>query len=353
MYTSGGTFYAEGLFVPYLAIDAGIDMDEGLKMIVKNSPGIRKDRFFLSEGPNGPCVSGDWIYQLIALGSRASRYINFVESEQVIVVISVPSREFVAALIAYGWVLAKPVRPRMLPLEVIRSAQPGTMMRLVNQGEVVCGRFDRLECPRESATAARVIVSGYKWAVDRLSAAAIVANVPVGDGELRRQKRHSLRNNLYAVDDIDLWDCWLANMSEDIAIIGPKKRLMEDLEVSLLRSEEDDVSAGAIRRVVIPNEPDVPVWNTGIFSPSNLSEDSALIGQKQLVILDGSEAISLLEDVSSPLVVCVFDRQKPHQWACDYLRAQKAYSCELIDLAEKVRWTPLPGIEATAFRVKL
>ena len=206
---------------------------------------------------------------------------------------------------------------------------------------------------KESGTGARVIVSGHKWAVERLSAAAIVANAPVGDGELRRKKLHLLRNNLSAVDDNDRWDRWLATMSEDIAIIGPKKRLNADLEVSLLRSETDDVSAGAIRRVVIPNEPDAAVWNTGIFSPSNLSEDSAIIGQKQLVILDGSEAISLLEDVSSPLVVCIFDRQKPHQWACDYLRAQKAYSCELIDLAEKVRWTPLPGIEATAFRVKL
>ena len=322
-------------------------------MNIKDSHGSRKSGFFLSEDPYESFAAGEWIYQLVALGSRLSKYINFVESEQVIVVISVPSREFVAALIAYGWVLEKPVRPRMLPLEVIRLAQPGEIVRLVNKEEVVCGRFDRIDCLKESGTGARVIVSGHKWAVERLSAAAIVANAPVGDGELRRKKLHLLRNNLSAVDDNDRWDRWLATMSEDIAIIGPKKRLNADLEVSLLRSETDDVSAGAIRRVVIPNEPDAAVWNTGIFSPSNLSEDSAIIGQKQLVILDGSEAISLLEDVSSPLVVCIFDRQKPHQWACDYLRAQKAYSCELIDLAEKVRWTPLPGIEATAFRVKL
>ena len=337
----------------YLEINAGLDAGEGLRMNFKDSHGNRKNGFFLSEDLYGSCASGDWIYQLVALGSRLSKYINFVESEQVIVVISVPSREFVAALIAYGWVLEKPVRPRMLPLEVIRLAQPGEIVRLVNKEQVVCGRFDRIDCLKESGTGARVVVSGYKWAVDRLSAAAIVANAPVGDGELRRQERHSLRNNLSAVDDNDRWDRWLATMSEDIAIIGPKKRLKVDLEVSLLRSEADDISAGAIRRVVIPNEPGVAVWNTGIFSPSDLSEDSAIIGQKQLVILDGSEAISLLEDVSSPLVVCIFDRQKPHQWACDYLRAQKAYSCELIDLAEKVRWTPLPGIEATAFRVKL
>lgn len=322
-------------------------------MNIKDSHGSRKNGFFLSERPYESFAAGEWIYQLVALGSRLSKYINFVESEQVIVVISVPSREFVAALIAYGWVLEKPVRPRMLPLEVIRLAQPGEIVRLVNKEEVVCGRFDRIDCLKESGTGARVIVSGHKWAVERLSAAAIVANAPVGDGELRRKKLHLLRNNLSAVDDNDRWDRWLATMSEDIAIIGPKKRLNADLEVSLLRSETDDVSAGAIRRVVTPNEPDAAVWNTGIFSPSNLSEDSAIIGQKQLVILDGSEAISLLEDVSSPLVVCIFDRQKPHQWACDYLRAQKAYSCELIDLAEKVRWTPLPGIEATAFRVKL
>ena len=337
----------------YLEINAGLDAGEGLRMNIKDSHGSRKNGFFLSERPYESFAAGEWIYQLVALGSRLSKYINFVESEQVIVVISVPSREFVAALIAYGWVLEKPVRPRMLPLEVIRLAQPGEIVRLVNKEEVVCGRFDRIDCLKESGTGARVIVSGHKWAVKRLSAAAIVANAPVGDGELRRKKLHLLRNNLSAVDDNDRWDRWLATMSEDIAIIGPKKRLNADLEVSLLRSETDDVSAGAIRRVVIPNEPDAAVWNTGIFSPSNLSEDSAIIGQKQLVILDGSEAISLLEDVSSPLVVCIFDRQKPHQWACDYLRAQKAYSCELIDLAEKVRWTPLPGIEATAFRVKL
>ena len=337
----------------YLEINAGLDAGEGLRMNIKDSHGSRKNGFFLSERPYESFAAGEWIYQLVALGSRLSKYINFVESEQVIVVISVPSREFVAALIAYGWVLEKPVRPRMLPLEVIRLAQPGEIVRLVNKEEVVCGRFDRIDCLKESGTGARVIVSGHKWAVERLSAAAIVANAPVGDGELRRKKLHLLRNNLSAVDDNDRWDRWLATMSEDIAIIGPKKRLNADLEVSLLRSETDDVSAGAIRRVVIPNEPDAAVWNTGIFSPSNLSEDRAIIGQTQLVILDGSEAISLLEDVSSPLVVCIFDRQKPHQWACDYLRAQKAYSCELIDLAEKVRWTPLPGIEATAFRVKL
>lgn len=353
MYTSSGTFYTEVLFVSYLEINAGLDAGEGLRMNIKDSHGSRKNGFFLSEGPYESFAAVEWIYQLVALGSLLSKYINFVESEQVIVVISVPSREFVAALIAYGWVLEKPVRPRMSPMEVIRLAQPGEVVRLVNKEEVVCGRFDRIECLKESGTDARVTVSGYQWAVDRLSAAAVVANASVGDGELRREKRYSLRSNLWAMDDNDLWDHWLANMSEDIAIVGPKKRLNTDLEVSLLRSEADDCSAGAIRRVVIPNGSSVAVWNTGIFSPSDLIEDSATIGQKQLVILDGSEAISLLEDVSSPLVVCIFDRQKPHQWACDYLRAQKAYSCELIDLAEKVRWTPLPGIEATAFRVKL
>ncbi|MDU6927636.1 MAG: hypothetical protein E6375_03240, partial [Dermabacter sp.] len=66
-----------------------------------------------------------------------------------------------------------------------------------------------------------------------------------------------------------------------------------------------------------------------------------------------SEAIPLLEDLSSPLVICVFNRQETHKWACDYLRARKAYSRELIDLAEQVKWTPSAGIEATAFRVEL
>lgn len=353
MYTSSGTFYTEVLFVSYLAINAGLDTGEGLRMNFKDSHGNRKNGFFLSEDLYGSCASGDWIYQLVALGSRVSKYINYVESEQTIIAISVPSREFVAALIAYGWVLLKPVRPWTSPLEVIRSAQPGEIVRLVNKEQVVCGRFDRIEYPNESDTGARVIVSGYKWVVDMLSAAAVVVNAPEGDGELRRQERYLLRNNLCAMDNNDLWDSWLANMSEDIAIVGPKKRLNADLEVSLLRSKDDDFSAGVIRRVVIPSGPGAAVWNTGIFSPSDLCEDSTIIGQKQLVILDGSEAISLLEDVSSPLVVCILDRQKPNQWACDYLRAQKAYSCELIDLAEKVRWTPLPAIEATAFRVKL
>ena len=68
------------------------------------SPAPARVMLALTEDPLEAAVAAPWIGPLVALGSRISRYTTKLgKDRQLLVVLSVPRRDFAAALIGCGW----------------------------------------------------------------------------------------------------------------------------------------------------------------------------------------------------------------------------------------------------------
>jgi hypothetical protein len=62
----------------------------------------------LAENPESTPVRSAWIGPILALGTRLARKADTFADRQLIVAVSVPSREYAAVLIGVGWTLGRP-----------------------------------------------------------------------------------------------------------------------------------------------------------------------------------------------------------------------------------------------------
>src|SRR5262245_18896307 len=113
-------------------------------MPVSASPERAPVRLSLSDDPQTAAEAAPWIGPLVVLGSRASRYADKLSGRQLIVAISVPRRDFVAALVGCGWVMASPAPLLDTPLDTLREMEPQTPVRVVTEREVIADYFTRL-----------------------------------------------------------------------------------------------------------------------------------------------------------------------------------------------------------------
>ncbi len=126
----------------------------------------------LAENHESTPVRSAWIGPILALGTRLARMADTFADRQLIVTVSVPSREYAAVLIGVGWTLGRPpAQVATDPLSVLRGALPRGNYRALNATHVISGTFQGLD---ESRTPARVALAGH-WAVDRLEAVVPVA----------------------------------------------------------------------------------------------------------------------------------------------------------------------------------
>ncbi len=64
--------------------------------------------FEMADDAESAPVPVAWAGAFMALGARLARHVDALESCQLVVVLSVPRRDFVAGLIGVGWVLTRP-----------------------------------------------------------------------------------------------------------------------------------------------------------------------------------------------------------------------------------------------------
>src|SRR4051812_25746620 len=174
------------------------------------SPQRASARLALSDDLSAPVEAADWIGPLLALGARASRYRTEGPSRQLVVALSVPRRDFAAALIGCGWVMASESPTLLPPLELLRSIQPGTPIRAVNEREVIAGNFGWLN---ESVSPPRAQFAGSTWLADRLKA---VAELPALESAARTPRPIVGTVGRMAGIDKD-WEARLAAPAADLA----------------------------------------------------------------------------------------------------------------------------------------
>lgn len=309
------------------------------------SPTSGQTRLVLSEAPEGPGRATLWIGPMLALGTRVARHQRSGGDRQLVITVSVPRREFAAALIGCGWVLGSeaPVLPD--PLHTLRELEPGQPLRAVNSRAVITGLFSSLDensCPPEAQFA------GSRWRVDALRALAALEELDTAEREPRPEP-----GSVEHMAGLDLtWDARLALPAADLAIVGTLKWLEQDFDVYLAK-ESDALPPSSIRSVLRPKTSKAATWYTRVFSSARVADHLPLPKDLNAVILDGNGAIRYLGEIESPVVICVLDRSVADETAAELVIQLRNTRGEPLSLSDDLGWSPPGGVEALAFTVAL
>lgn len=299
----------------------------------------------LAEGIGGRFLAADWIGRLLLLGSRVARFVRDHPERQLIVAVSVPSREFAAALIGCGWVMASTAPTLPDPLETLRTIAPGTPVRAINGHQIINGPFWELD---EAASPPRVRISGSSWPVNRFTALAVLPEI-VAPVKAPRPRPGSVGRWAHLDQS---WDARLAAPTADLAIVGTLAWLKEDFD-ALLGREGDDPDPAPIRDLLLPDTGEPGTWSTRIYTSAHLAEHLPLPKDLHAVILDGSSAIKYIHGIESPAVVCVIDRSVADETAAEILVQLRSSRGEPVSPRQDLNWPAPSGVEALAFTVPL
>ncbi|SKC61787.1 hypothetical protein SAMN06295973_2520 [Plantibacter cousiniae] len=320
-------------------------------------------RLALSDDPLGQAEPASWIGPLVALGARASRFNIQSHGRQLILAISVPRRDFAAALIGCGWVMASPEPKRTDPLEVLRGLQPHTPVRVVTSREVIADYFTRLN---ETTSPPRAHVGGSQWQVPGIRAVEVLEDLP-RSARTPRPSPGAL-GRLARVEES--WDTRLASPEADLAIVGTLNWLREELDALVSREDEGAIpnypawgndaknvgtgqDVGSLGNVLLPHGPKVATWFTRLYAGAKFADQFPIPDDVRAIVLDGAGAIKYLSQIEVPVVVCVLDRSVADETAAEIVVQLRNSRGEPVSLREELEWTPPAGVEALAFTVAL
>lgn len=309
------------------------------------SPADPPTRLVLSETANEIGRGAAWIGPLLALGTRTSRYSQKVRDRQLVIALSVPRRDFAAALIGCGWVLASNAPTLPEPLEALRQMKAGQPLRAVNNGWVITGLFSSLD---EGANPPRAQFAGSKWRVDGIRAVAALAELDSPGREPRPEPaslEHMARLDL-------VWDAHLAMPTADLAIVGTLKWLEQDFD-AYLGKENDSLPSSSVRSVLKPKVSGAATWFASLYAAARLAYRLPLPENLGAVILDGNGAIKYLAEIEVPVVICVLDRSVADETAAELVTQLRNTRGEPLSLSDDLGWRPPVGVEALAFTVAL
>lgn len=308
----------------------------------------RPTRLFLSEVADQRGEAAAWIGPMLALGTRASRHASNATGRQVVVVVSVPKRDFAAALIGCGWVLASKAPMLPEPLETLKQLSSGQPVRAVNSGWVITGQFASLD---EEATPPRAQFAewGSTWSVSGIRALAVLTESQTPAKEPRPNP-----GSMERMARVDLaWDARLALPEADLAIVGALKWLEEDLDAYVGREGDDTMPPSSVRSLLKPKGSRVATWFTRLYAAARLADHLPLPSDLRAVILDGNGAVRHLAEIETPVAICVLDRSVADEGAAELVMQLRNSRGQALSLSADLGWQPPAGVEALAFTVPL
>lgn len=298
----------------------------------------------LSDAPGEPLTSAQWIGAFVSLGSLLRRYLPKLDGRQLVVAISVPCRDYVAALIGAGWMLSSQPRKLGEPIEVFRSADDSTYLRAVTDNLILTGAFSRLE---ESRSGLRVRTGGKLLPVARHRAVAqLDCATPALFGPVPEPGFLATLTGA-----ADTWLERLAAPPMDLALIGTAKWLREDLGALIGNGGGDPANETPLDAYVLPYHDHAPTWSTPVIPSARLGEGEVLPKSCTTAILDRFGAIKYLNDITTPIVVCVVDRSVADESAAETIIEARHSNSQPISVVSDLPWTPPRAVEALAFTV--
>ena len=319
-------------------------------------------RLALADNAESNAEAASWIGPLVALGARASRYAATHSGRQLIIAISVPRRDYAAALVGCGWVLTSSPPRVKDPLNLLRGLKPQTLVRMVTTRDVIVDYFTKLN---ELTNPPRAHIGNSNWNVSMIKALEVIE----GDREPAKMRRPppGALGRLAGVQDT--WDARLASPTADLAIIGTHAWLKKDCEalVSLecpaspaleenglaTSSPNTALVTGSLRDILLPQGPNVATWFTQLWPTARFADRISLADEVRAVVLDGSGATKYLTEIETPIVICVLDRSIADETAAELVVQMRNSRGEPVSVCADLSWNPPPGIEALAFTVAL
>ena len=306
--------------------------------------------FTLSESAAKGGARAKWIDHLVSCGLRAARYASTLENRQLVLALSVPQRDYAAVLIACGWVLGAKCPNVSDPHSLLERLEPGQLVRVVDKEHVVAAKFFRVESKRGR----KVLVTDQKtWCADKIAAINTILD-GMGSLEVPCRQERPKPGSLARMVGIDSdWDSWLVSMPADLAIIGTRSWIEQEMGACIRWSKDTDFGSDDIQNVLFSKERNAVVWNTQIVSYADKDACLNLPASVSTVILDGNGAIKYLQDLHAKIVICVLDRSTSSERVEENIVQYKNTRGVPISLSDTHGWKMLPGIEYMAFEVGL
>lgn len=298
----------------------------------------------LADLPGEPRAVAPWIGSFVGLGSLLRRYLPNLEGRQLVLGVSVPRRDYAAALVGSGWMLSSPAPTLDDPLAVFEASDRSTYLRAVTDKLIVSGPFCKVEA---HSGGARVLTGGTLLPLDRFRAVSVlddeaesaVSKVPDGG---------------YLAELTGAGASWLGRLaapSMDLALVGTSKWLREDLQAAVGEGARVDDAGTALSNYVLPYDSRVATWSTPVITAARLGEGYTLPEACRAVILDGYGAIKYLNDITVPVVVCIVDRSVADESAAETVIEARHNHSQPVSLVDKLGWRPPPAVEVLAFTV--
>lgn len=289
-------------------------------------------------------ASDPFIGGFVSLGSLLRRYLPNLGGRQLVVAVSVPRRDYAAALVGAGWMLSASAPDLGDPVGAFRRMSQGMFARAVTSEAVVSGAFTRID---EARPPARVLIGGKVLTLSSLRAVtALDSSCESTKGDM--PKPGYLAHLTSAADS---WYQRIAAPPRDLAIVGTTKWLLKDFASLIGGSLSSDDSA-PLSNYVLPNVAKAAAWGTTIISSAQLRENDPIPAECQAVILDRYGAIKYLDEITVPIVVCIIDRSVADDSAAELVVQARVANSQPIGL-KSLRWTCPTGFEAMAFTVAL
>ena len=306
--------------------------------------------FTLSEDVAAVGVQAKWIDHLVSCGLRAARYASNLEDIQLVLALSVPQRDYAAALIACGWILGARCPNAPDPRTFLDEIESGQIVRFVDKEKVVAAKFFRIEEKSEKAV---LVTDESKWCLEKIAAIDVISDDARPRKVPCRQDRPK-PGSLARMTGLDRnWESWLVSAPTDLAIIGTRSWIEHELDACIRRSEDVGLDNNDIRTVLLPRDKDAVAWHTRIVSHVDRDACLNLPDSTSVVILDGNGAIKYLPDLRSKVVICILDRSAANETAEESILQYRNTRGVPISLSEVNGWKMLPGIEYIAYEVSL
>lgn len=300
----------------------------------------------LADEPGAPLATAPWIGAFVSLGSLLRRYAPRLGGRQMVLAVSVPRRDYVAALVGAGWMLSSPVPELVAPIEVFRRAGSSTYLRAVTDRLILTGAFSMLE---ENRPDPRVLMAGRKLLVERHQA---VVELDVATPTIVNE----VPEPGFLAGLTGAADKWLERLAAppmDLALIGTSKWLHEDLAVLVGNGAAQGSNGTSLATYVLPHHKQAATWSTPVIPSVRLGEGEALPESCVAAILDRYGAIRYLNDITVPIVLCIVDRSIADESAAELIIEARLANSHPISVADDLRWTPPGGVEVLAFTVAL
>lgn len=300
----------------------------------------------LADSPDDRLRAAPWIGGFVALGSLLRRYLPKLDGRQLVLTVSVPRRDYAAALIGAGWMISSPPPKLADPIEVFRKADSSKFLRGVTDQLIVAGRFSKLMDNRPDV---RVRTGEKLLPVERYKAVAELDEEVLSTSDDVPQP--GILGDLSGASET--WLERLASPPGDLALIGTAKRLQQDLATLIGDSAEVGSEGTPLNTYVLSRREGAATWSTPIVPSARFEEGQRLPDACRTVILDRYAAIKYLNDITVPIVVCVVDRSVADESAAEMILESRRSNSQPVSVISDLGWQPPRAVEALAFTVAL